>query len=123
MVKVPSISIVDDDGSIRESLHSFLRSVGFIVEAFASAGDFLGSKHLAKSDCLILDVHMPGMTGIELSRQTTVQAAKIPIIFITADEDEGIRAQALEGGAVAFLVKPLSEEVVLAALDRALKPD
>jgi FixJ family two-component response regulator len=121
MTKVSIISIVDDDNSVRESLHSLLRSVGFLVQAFTSAEEFLESDHLNKTDCLILDVRMPGMTGVELQRHLKAIGCDIPIIFISARSDEQTKAQALNDGAVTFLSKPLNEEMVLTALKAALK--
>ena len=120
MTKVSIISVVDDDQSVRESLHGLLRSVGFSVQIFASAEEFLSSDDLNKTDCLILDVRMPGITGIELQRRLRAQGCQIPIIFISAHADEETRNQALSGGAVAFLLKPLNEEMVLTALKTAL---
>jgi FixJ family two-component response regulator len=114
------ISIVDDDESVRDALWGFLRSVGFTVNVFASAEEFLNSDQLSKADCLILDVRMPGMSGIELHRQLVTGYCKIPVIFITAYEDEGMRTQALSGGAGAFLIKPFSEEALLNAIHAAL---
>jgi FixJ family two-component response regulator len=116
------ISIVDDDESVRDALWGFLRSVGFSVNAFASAEEFLNSDQLGKADCLILDVRMPGMSGIELQRQLVSDDCKIPVIFITAYEDEGMRTQALFAGAGAFLIKPFSEEALLDAIHAALIP-
>jgi FixJ family two-component response regulator len=116
------ISIVDDDESVRDALWGFLRSVGFTVNVFASAEEFLNSDQLSKADCLILDVRMPGMSGIELHRQLVTGYCKIPVIFITAYEDEGMRTQALSGGAGAFLIKPFSEEALLNAIHAALIP-
>ena len=116
------ISIVDDDESVRDALWGFLRSVGFTVNVFASAEEFLNSDQLSKADCLILDVRMPGMSGIELHRQLVSGYCKIPVIFITAYEDEGMRTQALSGGAGAFLIKPFSEEALLNAIHAALIP-
>ena len=116
------ISIVDDDESVRDALWGFLRSVGFTVNVFASAEEFLNSDQLSKADCLILDVRMPGMSGIELHRQLVSSYCKIPVIFITAYEDEGMRTQALSGGAGAFLIKPFSEEALLNAIHAALIP-
>ena len=116
------ISIVDDDESVRDALWGFLRSFGFAVNVFASAEEFLNSVQLSKADCLILDVRMPGMSGIELHRQLVSGYCKIPVIFITAYEDEGMRTQALSGGAGAFLVKPFSEEALLNAIHAALIP-
>ena len=121
MPHVSIISVVDDDQSVRESLHGLLRSLGYKVQAFASAEDFLDSDFLHETDCLILDVRMPGMSGIELQRQLTTRAISIPIIFITAHGDEETKTQALGGGAVDFLVKPFSEDSVLGALTAALK--
>ena len=116
------ISIVDDDESVRDALWGFLRSVGFAVNVFASAEEFLNSDQHGKADCLILDVRMPGMGGIELQRQLVSSNSKIPVIFITAYEDEGMRAQALVAGAGAFLIKPFSEEALLNAIHAALTP-
>src|SRR5580704_2203429 len=116
------ISIVDDDESVRDALWGFLRSVGFSVNVFASAEEFLNSDQLGKADCLILDVRMPGMSGIELQRQLVSDDCKIPVIFITAYEDEGMRTQALFAGAGAFLIKPFSEEALLDAIHAALIP-
>ena len=116
------ISIVDDDESVRDALWGFLRSVGFAVKVFASAEEFLNSDQLSKADCLILDVRMSGMSGIELHRQLVSSYCKIPVIFITAYEDEGMRTQALSGGAGAFLIKPFSEEALLNAIHAALIP-
>jgi FixJ family two-component response regulator len=121
MTKVSIISIVDDDNSVRESLHSLLRSVGFSVQVFTSAEEFLNSDHLDKTDCLILDVRMPEMTGIELQQQLRERGCQIPIIFISAHANESTKAQALGGGAVTFLLKPLNEEMVLNALKKALR--
>jgi FixJ family two-component response regulator len=116
------ISVVDDDRSVRESLSSLLRSVGFAVEVFSSGEEFLGSAHVAGTDCLILDVRMSGMSGLELQRILAVNRPAIPIVFITAHgSDEEVRARALKEGAVDYLSKPLSEETVLGAVQAALK--
>ena len=121
MANSPLISVVDDDDSVRESLGGLIRSVGFAVKVFASAEEFLNSDHLRNTDCLILDVRMPGMNGLELQRQLAASYCKIPIIFITAHGDEEVRARALNGGAVDYLLKPFSEEALLNAIDAALK--
>jgi CheY-like chemotaxis protein len=118
----PLISIVDDDESVREALWGLVRSVGFSVSTFASAEEFLNSDHFENVDCLILDVCMPGMGGIELQRQLVAGHCDVPVIFITAHEDEGMRSQALKGGAEAVLIKPFSEESLLGAIDAALSP-
>jgi FixJ family two-component response regulator len=117
----PVISVVDDDESVRESLLGLIRSVGFAVQGFASAEEFMNSARLHRTSCLILDVRMPGMHGPELQRWLTKNHHDIPIIFITAHgDDEEARARALRDGAVAYLMKPLSEEVLLDAVQKAL---
>jgi len=121
MPGIPLISIVDDDDALRSSLDNLIRSVGLRAQGFASAEAFLGSNHLHETRCLILDVRMRGMSGPELQRQMAVANSQIPIIFITAHEDDAQRAQALEAGAVAFLHKPFYEEELLRAIDAALK--
>ena len=121
MANLPLISVVDDDDSVRESLRGLIRSVGFAVKVFASAEEFLNSDHLRNTDCLILDVRMPGMNGLELQRQLAANDRKIPVIFITAHGDEEVRSRALNGGAVDYLLKPFSEEALLNAIDAALK--
>ena len=114
------ISVVDDDESVREALSGLLRSLGFAVSAFASAEEFLASDQLASADCLILDVRMPGMGGIELQRQLVAGHYEIPVIFITAHEEDGMRARALSDGVEAVLIKPFSEEAILSAIHSAL---
>ena len=121
MANPPLISVVDDDESVRESLGGLIRSVGFAVKVFASAEEFLNSDHLRNTHCLILDVRMPGMNGLELQRQLAASDRKIPVIFITAHGDEEVRSRALNGGAVDYLLKPFSEEALLNAIDAALK--
>jgi len=117
----PLISVVDDDASVRESLESLIRSVGFAVKVFASAEDFLNSPRVLETNCLILDVRLPGMDGIELHRHLLARKWKVPVIFITAHaSEEHIRAQALKSGAVGYLIKPFSEELLLDAIDAAL---
>jgi FixJ family two-component response regulator len=118
----PLISIVDDDDSVREALWGLVRSVGFAASTFASAEEFVNSDQLGDADCLILDVCMPGMSGIELQRQLVADNCAVPVIFITAHEDEGLRTQALRGGAEAVLIKPFSEEALLNAIHSALGP-
>jgi FixJ family two-component response regulator len=119
-VAVPLISVVDDDVSVREALWGLLRSVGFAVNSFASAEEFLASDQLGSANCLVLDVRMPGMGGIELLRRLVTSHRKIPVILITAYEEEGMRARALSGGAAAVLIKPFSEEALLSAIHSAL---
>lgn len=120
MAEIPIISIVDDDGSVREAIESLMKSVGYIAEAFPSAGDFLTSGHLDDTGCLILDVQMPGMTGLELQDHLIASKSRIPIIFISAHCDAESRARALEAGAVGFLQKPFSEDALLNAINSSL---
>jgi FixJ family two-component response regulator len=115
------ISVVDDDESVRESLDGLFRSVGFAVKAFASAEEFLKSDHLRETGCLILDVRMPGMNGIELHRHLIANNFEAPVIFVTAHGSDGeVRTRALNNGALAYLDKPLTEEAVLNAVHKAL---
>lgn len=117
----PLISVVDDDDSVRESLNGLFRSVGFRVKVFPSAEAFLKLDNLSDIDCLILDVRMPGMDGLELQRRLIASHHKIPIIFVSAHEsDREVRARALRNGAVDFLGKPLTEDVLLRAVRAAL---
>jgi FixJ family two-component response regulator len=116
------VSIVDDDESVRESLRGLIRSIGLGVQTFASAEDFARSAQLEQTDCLILDVRMPGMSGLDLQRELVASERDIPIIFITAHgSDDGTRARALRDGAVAYLIKPFSEDALLKAVNVALK--
>jgi FixJ family two-component response regulator len=121
MPKLPLISVVDDDDSVRESLRGLIRSVGFAAAVFASAEEFLSSDDLRNTDCLILDVRMPGMNGLDLQRQLGATHSHIPVVFITAHGDEEARSRALKDGAVDYLLKPFSEEALLNAIDVALK--
>ena len=123
MAKIPLISVVDDDDAVRESLRALLRSVRFVVEVFASAEEFLSSDRARETDCLILDVRMPGMGGLELQRHLVASHAEVRIIFITAHGDEELRLRALKGGAVDYLLKPFSEEALLTAVQTALSPE
>jgi FixJ family two-component response regulator len=117
---VPLISVVDDDHSIRESLRGLLESLGFAVETFPSAQTFLDSKWLATTDCLILDVRMPGMRGPDLQRELCRLGHDIPTVFITAHGDEDIRPRVLSEGAIDCLLKPFSEAALLGAIHKAL---
>ena len=119
--RVPAqISIVDDDPSIREATMDLMQSAGFKADAFASAEHFLASPRLLDTDCLILDVRMEGMDGMELQRQLRAKGSHIPVIFITAHSDEQVRARALREGATAFLRKPFSSQELLLAVRSSL---
>jgi DNA-binding NtrC family response regulator len=111
------ISIVDDDESIRKATKRLIESVGLRVEDFASAEAFLNSGHPDKSACLILDVRLPGKSGLELQSQLRALGSKVPIVFITAHGDAAVRARALEGGAVDFLQKPFTEKALFKAIN------
>jgi FixJ family two-component response regulator len=119
---MPIISIVDDDISIRKSLDRLIRSAGLKVLVFASAEEFLNSTQPRKADCLILDIQLPGMSGIELLHYLKTQKYKVPIIFITAHgSDEQARSEAASDWTVAYLIKPFSGEELLDAVNAALK--
>ena len=120
MNRTPQISIVDDDDSVREALKSLIDSVGFRVEAFASGEEFLNRPDISQTDCLITDVRMPGMSGLELQERLNAAGAAIPIVFISAHDDTEARARAMRGGAIDFLQKPFSEDSLLNAIDACL---
>lgn len=116
----PFIAVVDDDESVRESLPDLLRELGYEARAFASAKEFLDSGCLSQTDCLILDIAMPGMSGPELQRDLLRQGETVPIVFITAQRDGRLQKDLLRKGAVKVLFKPYSEQDLRAALDLAL---
>jgi FixJ family two-component response regulator len=115
------VSVVDDDESVRESLPDLLREFGFAAAAFSSAEAFLASDVVNETNCLLLDVAMPGMTGPELQQELIRRRRDIPIVFITAGGDEWIRPRLVAEGAVECLLKPLSETALLDALNAALR--
>jgi FixJ family two-component response regulator len=114
------VAIVDDDQFIRDALHGLMRAAGFPALAFASGGEFLHSGELERTACLIADIRMPGMSGLELQSELKKDHRRIPIIFITAQGDEKMRMQALRAGAVRFLTKPLDRGVLLDSVRTAL---
>lgn len=116
----PLIAIIDDDESVRLALQSLIRSVGLAAQAFASAAEFLGSGGVARAACLILDVNMPGMTGLQLHRQLVASGQAIPTILITGNPDDAVRAQALREGVIRYLCKPFPEDDLLACVNTAL---
>ena len=115
------LSVVDDDESVRESLPDLLRAFGFAARAFSSAEEFLSSDCVDETRCLILDIAMPEMTGPELHQELKSRRREIPIVFITAQRDETIRARLLKEGAAGFLLKPFSDAALLAAVNTALQ--
>jgi FixJ family two-component response regulator len=121
MVRRSLVSVVDDDESVRESLPDLLRELGFAARAFSSAEEFLTSDYVAQTNCLILDIAMPGMTGHDLQWELKLRRQEIPIVFITAHRDETVRPRVLEQGAVECLFKPFSERALVEALNAALR--
>ena len=107
--------------SVRRAARRLIKSYGFAVEAFASADDFLASGRLSETACLVLDVQMPGLNGLELQSRLIAGGHQVPIIFITAFNDENARAQALKAGALGYLVKPIEEADLLNAINLALQ--
>ena len=114
------ISIVDDDGLFRESMGRLVTLLGYAVEEFASAGDFLGSRFLPETACLVADVHMPGMTGLELHRRLVDAGHAIPTILVTAYPNEIVRNRALKDGVVCYLSKPVDDDHLERCLRAAL---
>lgn len=120
MSKTPVIAIVDDDASVREATKGLVRSLGYAVVTFASAEEYLHSDRVADTSCLITDVRMSGMSGLELQERLTAAGYRPPIIFMTAFPDEELCARALNAGAFGFLHKPFSDDGLVECLYRAL---
>ena len=118
---VPVISVVDDDASVRAATTRLLKSLGFTAHAFASANEFLQSPRLRDTSCLIAEVQMPGMSGVQLQEYLIAQGHSTPIIFITAFPEDGIRERAMNAGAICFLSKPFDGARLIECVDRALK--
>ena len=114
------VAIVDDDELIRDALHGLMKEAGFPALAFASAEEFLNSGQQEHTACLIADIRMPGMSGLDLQSRLNEHRYRIPIIFITAQGDEKMRMQALRAGAVEFLTKPFDDEILLDSVRAAL---
>ena len=117
---VEMVSVVDDDQSLRRSLRNLLTSVGFQVETFASAEDFLSSNQQGDTGCLVLDLRMGGMNGLDLLRHLAASGSRIPAVILTAHGDDDARQRSLEAGAVAFLGKPFRVDALLEAVRQAL---
>jgi len=115
------ISVVDDDESVRNSLKRLLRSTGFEVMTFPSARDFLHQGPLHQHGCVIVDVRMPEMDGLDLQKHLSDSGITLPVVFMTAYEDPGVRAQAMQGGALGFLRKPFSDTALMDAICCALE--
>ncbi|SRR5258705_6975459 len=121
MLRTRLISVVDDDDAFRESILGYIRSAGLAVQGFQCAEEFLASGELAQTDCLTLDVRMPGMGGLALQTELRSLRPQLPIIFITAHGDERTRARVLREGAIACLPKPFDGEELLSAINNALE--
>jgi FixJ family two-component response regulator len=121
MATRPLIAVVDDDESVRESLPDLLKEFGFDVRAFSSAEEFLASNSIGETDCLVLDIAMPGLSGPELQQELIRRRQRVPIVFMTAHRDHHVRPRLLEQGAVDCLYKPFSDSDLLAALNTALQ--
>ena len=121
MVARPLISVVDDDESVRESLPDLLREFGFDAQTFSSAEEFLASESITNTNCLILDVAMPGMTGPDLQEELKLREQSIPVVFITAQRDAAVRPRLIALGAVDCLFKPFEPTDLLQALNTALR--
>jgi FixJ family two-component response regulator len=119
--KIPLISIVDDDASVLEGTTSLLDSHGYATAAFASAEEFLQSEHLGDTSCLVTDVRMPGVSGIDLQQRLAHAGLRIPTIVMSAHADEHMRIAAIKWGALDFLTKPVSEERLISCLEEALR--
>lgn len=115
------ISIVDDDESVREATKGLVRSLGFVAATFGSAEEFLNSERRRETSCVIADVQMPGVSGVELQRRLIAEGDRLPMIFITAFPEDRVRERVLEAGAFGFLSKPFNEEHLIGCLDNALK--
>jgi FixJ family two-component response regulator len=119
-IEKPLVVVVDDDESVRESLPDLLKEFGFEVLTFSSAEEFLASGSIDRTNCLLLDIAMPGMSGIDLQRELKNRGDKIPIVFMTAQKGESVRKRVLEQGAVEILFKPFSDTDLREALSQAV---
>jgi FixJ family two-component response regulator len=121
--KPPLISIVDDDGIVRQAIESLVTSLGFLARVFPSAEAFLQSPQVAETSCLISDVQMPNVSGVQLQDRLVDLGVSIPMIFITAYPDDVVRARVLDRGAIGFLLKPFNAQSLIECIDNALGPD
>lgn len=117
MSKLPLVAIIDDDESVRATTDSLVRSLGYIVHTFASAEDFLRSNRLDDFACVMADVQMPGLSGVQLQERLRAQGYRVPFIFFTAFPDEKVRAQALAAGAICYLTKPFDGNTLIECLN------
>ncbi|WP_053151198.1 response regulator transcription factor [Pseudomonas sp. Pf153] len=119
-ISIPLIAVVDDDDALLASIDSLLRSVGYKAQLFACAEDFLASEDVDKTDCLMTDIHMPGISGLELQNKLTNLGYTFPVIFMTAHAEVSVRNQAIDRGAIGFLVKPFNGQAILDCVEDAL---
>jgi FixJ family two-component response regulator len=117
----PLLSVVDNDESVRESLPDLLREFGYAARAFSSAEEYLLSDYLDQTRCLILDIAMPGMSGPELYQELIRRGCRIPVVFMTGQANETIRARVFEQAAAGFLLKPFTDEALLSVINKALQ--
>ena len=115
------IAIVDDDEPVREAMKTLVRSLGYNASTFGSADEFLNSEQVDDTSCLITDLHMPGLSGLDLQDRLIARGHRIPIIFITGFPDDTARARAMKAGALAFLTKPINQHHLVDHLEKALK--
>jgi FixJ family two-component response regulator len=120
---VPAVAVIDDDASVHRALQRLLQSAGFTVETFATAREFLDADCWAQTACLVLDIHLPGMSGFELAEYLAVSGVPIPIVFITALDDVATREQVNRAGAVGYLRKPFDQNTLIEAISRAIGQD
>lgn len=120
MARSRVISIIDDDPSVREATQCLVRSLGYSAQAFSSAEEYLEADRIRHSSCVITDLHMPGMSGADLQDRLIAEGCQIPIIFVTAYFEEGVRARVMDAGAFGFLRKPFADESLIECLDKAL---
>ena len=121
MPTTPTISIVDDDDMVRDSTDSLIRSIGYRTLTFPSAEDFLESGRVTETSCLITDLNMPGLSGLDLQSRLRAEGLATPVIFVTAYFEDRFRDRAMQGGAVGFLKKPFDEDSLLTCIDKALQ--
>src|SRR5688572_3349882 len=118
--QVPMVCVIDDDESIQRALRRLLGATGFRVETFSSAEEFLNSEHLRRADCLVLDVHLGGLSGLDLQERLARSGAATPVVVITAHDDRPTRERAVRAGAVEYLAKPFDDDLLIAAIRRAI---
>ncbi|MBC7770154.1 MAG: response regulator [Phycisphaerales bacterium] len=121
MAQEPLISIIDDDDSLRTALVGLVRSLGYRASAFGSATEFLAAGEPSASDCIVTDIHMPGLSGIELKQRLTQEGCAVPVIMITARMEPGLEERAVASGAACFLRKPFEVSALVACVEKALK--